>query len=367
MYWVILSTIKASHHKLWDRVGPYLIEAFLSCLISFAADCYVIGAVAKEGLAVFDQSSIAFQLEVALFWALVGVTSTLFLRRRYRVRVGGAAPAGRTRARSYRYYTVGTVDTSEKRLASYEQRFGKNLPVRYKQDILLRVLFFSIMAIEDSNRPEGVRMLERVLCRFGFASTTGIMQQKSARPLSDGESASLAAEYICGMWDDYLKAYAKSGSATEGEDNISFTGQYYSYDFKTMRNSTEENFSLLYGDYCATRLLHANFVFKEVLAYELRNNYGLSASRVAAAGNIFPREALWFEAREFYWSDSCTVKSLDCPDMLQGVFLVRRDGEEADAKADDANAKVKRMRAGVLASGALTKRVSGSIGLLLRR
>lgn len=65
MYWVILSTIKASHHKLWDRVGPYLIEAFLSCLISFAADCYVIGAVAKEGLAVFDQSSIAFQLEVA--------------------------------------------------------------------------------------------------------------------------------------------------------------------------------------------------------------------------------------------------------------------------------------------------------------
>lgn len=153
------------------------------------------------------------------------------------------------------------------------------------------------------------------------------MQQKSARPLSDGESALLAAEYICGMWDDYLRAYAKSGSATEGEDNISFTGRYYSYDFQTMRSSIEKNFSLLYGDYCATRLLNADYVFREVLAYELRNNYGLSASRVAAAGNIFPREALWFEAREFYWSDSCTVKSLDCPDMLQGVFLVRRFGQ----------------------------------------
>lgn len=335
MYWVILSTIKASHHKLWDRVGPHLIEAFLSCLISFAADCYVIGAVAKEGLAVFDQSSIAFQLEVALFWALVGVTSTLFLRRRYRVRVGGAAPAGRTRARSYRYYTVGTVDTSEKRLASYEQRFGKNLPVRYKQDILLRALFFSIMAIEDSNRPEGVRMLERVLCRFGFASTTGIMQQKSARPLSDGESASLAAEYICGMWDGYLKAFAKSDTATGDKGRICFTGQYYSYDFKTIRNSIEENFSLLYGDYCATRLLHANFVFREVLAYELRNNYGLSASRVVAAGSIFPREALWFGRREFYWSDSCTVMLLDRPDMLQGVFLVRRDGEATVEQVDE--------------------------------
>lgn len=335
MYWVILSTIKASHHKLWDRVGPHLIEAFLSCLISFAADYYVIGAVAKEGLAVFDQSSIAFQLEVALFWALVGVTSTLFLRRRYRVRVGGAAPAGRTRARSYRYYTVGTVDTSEKRLASYEHRFGKNLPVRYKQDILLRALFFSIMAIEDSNRPEGVRMLERVLCRFGLASTTGIMQQKSACPLSDGESALLAAEYICGMWDGYLKAFAKSDTATGDKGRICFTGQYYSYDFKTIRNSIEENFSLLYGDYCATRLLHANFVFREVLAYELRNNYGLSASRVVAAGSIFPREALWFEAREFYWSDSCTVKSLDCPDMLQGVFLVRRDGEVTADQVDE--------------------------------
>lgn len=331
MYWVILSTIKASHHKLWDRVGPYLIEAFLSCLISFAADCYVIGAVAKEGLAVFDQSSIAFQLEVALFWALVGVISTLFLRRRYRVRVGGAAPAGRTRVRSYRYYTVGTVDTSEKRLASYEQRFGKNLPVRYKQDILLRALFFSIMAIEDSNRPEGVRMLERVLCRFGLASTTGIMQQKSARPLSDGESASLAAEYICGMWDGYLRAYAKSGSATEAEDSISFTGRYYSYDFQTMRSSIEKNFSLLYGDYCATRLLNANYVFREVLAYELRNNYGLSTTRVMAAGSIFPHEAMWFGSREFCWNDSCTVRLFDRPDVLQGVFLVKRDeGTSAD-------------------------------------
>ena len=102
-----------------------------------------------------------------------------------------------------------------------------------------------------------------------------------------------------------------------------------------MRNSIEENFSLLYGDYCATRLLNANYVFKEVLAYELRNNYGLSASRVAAAGSIFPREALWFGRREFYWSDSCTVKSLDCPDMLQGVFLVRRDGEAAADQVDE--------------------------------
>lgn len=335
MYWVILSTIKASHHKLWDRVGPYLIEAFLSCLISFAADCYVIGAVAKEGLAVFDQSSIAFQLEVALFWALVGVISTLFLRRRYRVRVGGAAPAGRTRVRSYRYYTVGTVDTSEKRLASYEQRFGKNLPVRYRQDILLRAVFFSIMAIEDSNRPRGVRLLERVLCRFGLASTTGIMQQKSACPLSDEESVLLAADYICGMWDGYLKAFAKSDTATGDKGRICFTGQYYSYDFKTIRNSIEENFSLLYGDYCATRLLHANFVFRDVLAYELRNNYGFSASRVAAAGSIFPREALWFGRREFYWSDSCTVMSLDRPDVLQGVFLVRRDGEATVEQVDE--------------------------------
>lgn len=335
MYWAMLSVIKASHRKLWDRIDSYLIEVFLSCLISIAADYFVIGAVVTEGLAVFDQSSIAFQLEVALFWALVGVTSTLFLRKRYQVQPGGAASAGRARVRSYCYYTAGIVDTSEKKLASYERRFGRNLPVRYRQDILLRALFFSIMAIEDSNRPWGVRLLERVLCGFGFASTTGIMQQKSTHPLSDEESVLLAADYICGLWDDYLIAFAKSDSATGGRGCICFTGQYYSYDFKTMRNSIEENFSLLYGDYCATRLLNANYVFKEVLAYELRNNYALSASRVAAAGSIFPREALWFGRREFYWSDSCTVKSLDCPDMLQGVFLVRRDGEAAADQVDE--------------------------------
>lgn len=335
MYWVMLSVIKASHRKLWDRIDSYLIEVFLSCLISIAADYFVIGAVATEGLAVFDQSSIAFQLEVALFWALVGVTSTLFLRKRYQVQPGGAASAGRARARRYRYYAAGIVDTGEKKLASYEQRFGKNLPVRYRQDILLRAVFFSIMAIEDSNRPRGVRLLERVLCRFGLASTTGIMQQKSACPLSDEESVLLAADYICGMWDGYLKAFAKSDTATGDKGRICFTGQYYSYDFKTIRNSIEENFSLLYGDYCATRLLHANFVFRDVLAYELRNNYGLSASRVAAVGSIFPREALWFGRREFYWSDSCTVMLLDRPDVLQGVFLVRRDGEATVEQVDE--------------------------------
>lgn len=125
------------------------------------------------------------------------------------------------------------------------------------------------------------------------------------------------------------------GSSTGGRGCICCTGQYYSYDFKTIRNSIEENFSLLYGDYCATRLLHANFVFRDVLAYELRNNYGFSASRVAAAGSIFPREALWFGRREFYWSDSCTVMSLDRPDVLQGVFLVRRDGEATVEQVDE--------------------------------
>lgn len=133
------------------------------------------------------------------------------------------------------------------------------------------------------------------------------------------------------MWDDYLRAYAKSGSATEAEDSISFTGRYYSYDFQTMRSSIEKNFSLLYGDYCATRLLNANYVFREVLAYELRNNYGLSTTRVMAAGSIFPHEAMWFGLREFCWNDSCTVRLFDRPDVLQGVFLVKRDeGTGAD-------------------------------------
>lgn len=56
--------------------------------------------------------------------------------------------------------------------------------------------------IEDSNRPEAWRTLERIACLLGVAKTTGIMQQRSDSPLSDEESVLLAAGYIereCGI------------------------------------------------------------------------------------------------------------------------------------------------------------------------
>lgn len=55
-----------------------------------------------------------------------------------------------------------------------------------------------------------------------------------------------------------------------------------------------------------------------------------------------------------------------CLTWREEALYLKEFKEEIDAKADEVNAKVKRMRA-VLASGALTKRVSGLTGLLLRR
>ena len=126
-------------------------------------------------------------------------------------------------------YYGGNVDVSEKNF-SYEKDYGPLLPSRYKNDPLLRCVFFSIMAIEDSNRPSGIRVLERMVFKFGAAKTTGIMQQKAERALSDEESVVLAFDYVEGMWDDFLRKFAKSRKKG-GACSISFASDWYSYDY----------------------------------------------------------------------------------------------------------------------------------------
>lgn len=59
------------------------------------------------------------------------------------------------------------------------------------------------MAIEDFNRPAGVRILERIAFPLGLAKTTGIMQQQSDKALSDEGSVVLAVKYISKMWDAF--------------------------------------------------------------------------------------------------------------------------------------------------------------------
>jgi hypothetical protein len=90
------------------------------------------------------------------------------------------------------------------------------------------------MAIEDCNRPETWRFIERIACSLGVAKTTGIMQQRSADPLSDKESVLLAVEYVEKMWDRYLETYAKSARCSTGIHLVIGSG-WYEYDYSLRR------------------------------------------------------------------------------------------------------------------------------------
>ena len=63
-------------------------------------------------------------------------------------------------------------------------------------DTLLELTVYSVLVYEDYCRPKPVRFVERLLKR----KTTGVMQVRSDRPLSDSESVELGTQILCEAW-----------------------------------------------------------------------------------------------------------------------------------------------------------------------
>lgn len=92
---------------------------------------------------------------------------------------------------------------TENMLDEYIKNKFKKFYRKYKENIYITpndnklwILMFSIMIFENYNRGNIIRMLERIKSNFGFTATTGIMQIKSKKSLSDEESISLAYDKL---------------------------------------------------------------------------------------------------------------------------------------------------------------------------
>ena len=173
-YWLFLGVIKHARGKLRYRTLPFSFEAFMSLLLSVAFDHFVIdGYLGGQVLDVLDTSSIAFEFELALFGVVTFWISTFF--KRYQIK--------RSRVHSYVIpsyvvpsysgFSYSSIDTGEARLFAYEREYGDLLPQRFSNDLLLRSVFFAIMAIEDGNRPEFIRTIERMAAHFHLANNYG--------------------------------------------------------------------------------------------------------------------------------------------------------------------------------------------------
>lgn len=244
-YWIALivnvSVKNAELYPLWTL----LVQAFVSLCISIYFDWVVIDKFPDKGIESLDQSNIGWQFLTGTFLVisyivLCGIVSAV---NRYYSKVGKRAQSG------VFDYAINAYD--EMKLYEYVRKYDHLLPERYHSDVLLKVLFYTVLTLEDSNRPSWFRTIERLFFWTGRVKTTGIMQVKSDRILSDEDSILLGSELIERIWNQFIVDFART-NVDRINPVFMFSSSYYSYEYASLKQGVIAQSSKLYGKYCGT-------------------------------------------------------------------------------------------------------------------
>lgn len=313
-YWTIMLVVKLAKRTMTCPWYAFVLEIVASCAIAYMFSAYVMDELLGGNVGVLDSSGIALEMEVAVLGVVAQTIASVVVRRQYSVEwnrlvVGELGPANHSDG----------VDVSEKKLFAYERKYGELLPRRFEQDILLRSLFFTIMAVEDYNRPAGYRCLERLAAWLGAAKTTGIMQQGAEHPLSDEYSVRLAIPYIEDMWDSFLVAFARSSESESKAPAITFAAGWYEYDYRKVSAALSGAAGSLYGDYCGTRLLDISGPLYWVRTFEEDYRYGMPPASVMAEGSLCSRQIEWMGGGQISWSGGYEVINVGSLEVVQRV------------------------------------------------
>ena len=167
-YWIIQIVVVAS-----TKIGIYplwtlFVQAFVSLCVSIYFDWVVIQQFPNRGIESLDQSNIGWQ-----------VLTGFFLAASYLVLYGIIYSSKKYKQKLYKHNNVFqySIDVrTEERLYKYLRKYDNLLSTRYQSDLLLKAFFYTVLTIEDSNRPSWFRRLERLFFWTGKVKTTGIMQ-----------------------------------------------------------------------------------------------------------------------------------------------------------------------------------------------
>ncbi len=88
----------------------------------------------------------------------------------------------------------------------YKRKYTNIITKEIIEDPLLKKIFFTIMVVEEMNRPSVFRLFERLAFFTGKIKTTGLMQVTSPKYLSNEESIILAQKIVI---DAYNESEAK--------------------------------------------------------------------------------------------------------------------------------------------------------------
>lgn len=338
LYWVIFVVISSSKHGASYPVWTLIIQALTSLAAAVYFDWAVVCRIPEEGIFAFDQSNIGWQLLVISFFA-IGLVVLFGIRRglsRYNERLFSAYSS-----KVFMSYGRSGIDPkAERKIFSYMRMYDKELPATFRQDVLLRALFYTIMLVEDSNRPKWFRFLERLLFWTGKIRSTGIMQVRSSRKLTDLESVRESIPKVQEIWDSVVVQIARSCQGNYSP-TISFTGSWYKYNYYQMKYSVIESMSYIYGQYCGTFTLDAGETFRAVAGF-LSARDGSQPYVVYVESGLFEEPASLLPGREVCFdrnrvslladdipSDGCLIK------LINNEGPERKSVEKAVSKLSD--------------------------------
>ena len=243
-YWIVLFVIKVARRLFLAPIG-FLFEALASLALCLLFDSSVVSRIVLEGLSVFDNTNVGFQMLISIGFMLVyGITSL----------VVGSTGFGED-ASGY------LKERLEKALYDYLRHYRQVINEckhgeRFESDYLFRALFLTVMYIEDHNRPKLIRRIESVLSRVGLSKTTGIMQCKAVDDSSflksyytDEESVRVAFPKLLTLWEEFIYDAAMNGSGDSNVGAVWFTSNWYSFDAEQFECVLVHRFSQIYGDY----------------------------------------------------------------------------------------------------------------------
>lgn len=80
VYWVVLLVLKLSRREGLLYYLAVAVECAVSVLLAYLMDIFVVEGFIQVGIDIFDQSSLAFQLEVAMFYVAAQFVVSLSTR-----------------------------------------------------------------------------------------------------------------------------------------------------------------------------------------------------------------------------------------------------------------------------------------------
>lgn len=248
-YWVFRIVFRKALSLNCGPMWTQIIEASLSILVALYINYYVINQIQTKQLAVLDDSNVVFQMVLIVFVGLCQLAANGIAR---------SANQGIERDINQAEYLK-----LEKKLYSFRREYEDCLTLRFQEDLCLQALFYTIALVEDANRPNWKRKIERLLFPLGMVKSTGLMQILShEKALSDKESVVLSLPKIQKIWDQYL---LNSGCYLYAEDDpraFCFSNRLYAYDMAHMKDRLVYEVNMLYGHYCGTMSIDVKALYE---------------------------------------------------------------------------------------------------------